>query len=387
MSSSLSSFPLPPEITFFILRYAGDIAGALSTDVESFYDNHLRKFIRQSPQASEARRTRTSLLRVCKAWHAIGRELIFEHLTVSSLSDMEGMVEKLQYTSTIDRGRARRLDVDTLRGNTIDCSDVMSAFLRILSLLPNLEILNIELSFLTEDTKDESLPTLIGRYLPHLKSLRCYHQGSIFDHTARYLVNNDLQIFEGFWLGQSQFAWPPVKSNSITTIMLLFANHGDLPLQGLNFPALRNFGARGLNGSHSGLLGFLDAHGPQITSMALSYDYYYGQLENEILDRCRSLQEFIRGPAPHRSTSSSDTYTTITRFGMTNCPSYPKPGYINTTYQLERFPNLTTIRLLDVQYGSPPEGYTNQTVADLFTPRGSIIFEDVYGMHIPEPGA
>ena len=392
MPQACTGFPLPPELIFDIFQWAVCLPGILSI-FDSYFPAAECQFIRMSPQAKEARATMLAIVLVCRKWNVIARALVLHHIDISKRAQLEGLLEVLKHASAEDRCRAKRLDI---RGKEIcfGTPEPLKPLMELIALLPDLEFLSIEERFAVKKQEHESFVAHIVHHLPNLKRFHCRNVSTpgepIHNATPGYLVLPGLQWFTGVWSASltTVLEAPPLTSTSITILTLQFLLGGDLPIQGLRFPALRRLGAEGLSGSHTGLLQFLDIHGPQLVSLGLSYNIIDpSQLEQEILVRCTSLRELIRGASAGIMQSTQQTYPAIRSFG-TACGVFFTPmlskGMINKSHLLNRFPKLSVVRVLDVSYESPPTGWSMRMVEDLLHPRGNLTFEDAYGTSIPE---
>ena len=382
---------LPTELILVILRWSIHIPGSLSTSFDSLFGYHRQLIIGRSHQATEARRTKLALLRVCKSWCLMGRELMFECISVGPRPALGETIEVLQGVPLEYRCRTRRLDVNarSLRSSSDADYDIVRPLLRLLTLFPNLEILHITgAPSVPREGDIESLVNYIKLHLPHLKYVSCY-DGMNWSRIARnrdriappYISIHGMQSFSGFWANNDQLM--SIENNTLTTLMLTFERSTDFPLQGLKLPALRNFGAHKFSDRQPGLLSFLDTHGPQITSISLYCELYQGRMEYDILDRCTSLKEIIYSDTPRANIPSSEPYMNISRLGLTGDPSCWRHQCIDATYFLTLFPNLELVRLLSIEYSSPPQRYTQMVVENLFTSRRGVAFQDAIGVPIP----
>ena len=307
--------------------------------------------------------------------------MVLEYIAVMGFPQMENLIAMLRNTSLDSRSRARRLDIVTLRQG-LDPSQVIRPFLELLSLLPNLEVLHIGDWFVTVLEDDEALGAHITQYLPRIKRLNCHHVGSAGYFSpiiSRYTHLVGLQSFAGFW-ATSQI--DKIENKTLTTLVLTFLSVADLPLHGIRLPALRHLEAGHLGDNKAGLLRFLDRHGPQLASISLGYDRQSDELEKEILDRCPFVDEFLRDASYPPTEQLSDTYPTITRFGLTGSKP-PTVEYIHDVYHLDRFPNLNIIRLLYIEYQPPPQRYNRETMESVADSRRRVMLEDVHGSPIP----
>ena len=78
----MSGFPLPTELILLVFRWIVPFSRALSPSFNSFFSSEQYDFIRikESDQARGARRMNVILLRVCREWLPLARELLFEYL-------------------------------------------------------------------------------------------------------------------------------------------------------------------------------------------------------------------------------------------------------------------------------------------------------------------
>ena len=225
--------------------------------------------------AEEAHKTKFSLLRVCKTWYPLVKELLFEHLSASRESILLTVLTTLRQTPLSYRSRTRRLDIGRRFHSISDKATHM--LMDILPLAPNLEILRIEGYF---DTLLESdLRLSLARHSPNLKLLR--YQGECLiglwysPATHHYLALPQLQSFSGGWMSSRQNARMPVvvESANLTSLSLTFSYESEANFfsQGLNLPALRHFAVTGIYGGQDGFLQFLDIHGNQLTTLMLGF--------------------------------------------------------------------------------------------------------------------
>ena len=261
-----------------------------------------------------------------------------------------------------------------------------------LTLLPNLEILRIEGGF--DITIDKELGTHLAHTLTNLKQLRCHFDlsdilGARADFTAHhYLSIQGLKSFSGVWSTLSDtLHLPSIDNRTITNLCLEIHRQTDLPTQGLMFPALKSFGVIGIRRGQTGLIPFLEVHGPQITALFLCFYYDEpGEFETQILDQCPAVEELVRRDL-WPTANVPRTYPSIVRFGVAYEIRWATPEFINAEYHLDRFPNLQVVQLLATDYESPSLDCTQKLIRNLLSPRRGLRFEDAYGRSIPDPNA
>ena len=392
----MSVFALPAEILLIILRWAVHIPGELSPTFDSIFSSAEYDFISESTQVKEARETSRVLLQVCKEWYPLARDVLFEYISISNASGLEIVQKELQQTPPEIRRRTRGLQFIVERRFDSIPPPTIRTLMDTLLLLPNLEILRIGGGF--DVAMERDLASHFASHLPNLKLFQSNLGSSTVDRRSddagrHYLALPGLRYFSGFWATNPDINHLPlIENTNITYLSLTFERNSNLPVQDIKLPSLRTFAAIGLKRTHRSVLGFLDLHGPHITSLCIAF--YYNdpsELETEILDRCTSLEEFVRFDL-WPMTPIARIYPSIVRFGLL-CEGRgvdignSNPGYLNTRFHLGRFPNLETVRMLVADYESPPVGCTKEMMEDLLYPRGAIRFEDAYRRLIPDPNA
>ena len=382
-----NAFNLPIEIILLIFEWAVSVPSALHHNYGSYFD-FIRSEFGQPQRAREASKHKLALCLVCKRWNLIARKIIFHQLHISSASQMEALRDALIRLPLEDRNSTKRLDLEWEReaGSMVFSSvppETMLVFLEILALLPSLEILYLPISF---DIRGTTYPRLISRYLPNLKRLKFAYWDRQRDvsPTPAFLTHPGLLSYHGFWsTGVEVVPEPPIYSASLTLLSLVLP--GDLPPR-LTFPALKCLGLAGLGPFHSGLLQFLDVHGPKLFALSLgtsSGPLTGGQLEKDILYRCPNLQELLLYD-PACLGTLSQSYPTIIRLGINQqSPVGLLSGPLNDVLDLNHFPKIHTIRLTVIEYRSLPGEETKAMVAGYVSPRGSLRFEDALGIAIP----
>lgn len=166
--SSIDHTRLPPELWIRILQFAATIQGELCTESQNpFEDNavsiplpHILSPYSARDAFLETQATRASLVRVCKAWHAIATPYLYTSICVQSSDVLPSLANAL-----IQHGRrVLRLDImlaDAVNHHPLPLFDIFAR-------LPQLEILNVA----TRASLKITIPHQVMRVLRETSTLR-----------------------------------------------------------------------------------------------------------------------------------------------------------------------------------------------------------------------
>ena len=365
-----ATFPsmLPFELWGRILRLATS-----NPSKHMLHDDHILEpdFCKPNIRASyyfDSRKTKRAVVLVCKTWHSIAIKFLYEDVWLSNFDRLKALKDNLtrQSEGVAGGGSNRRNYGWWIKELTItvpypSASDpqVLPFVTSLLMLCPNLSILVMSGRFEDKGKNYGQLARSIQDWTPKLECLDVHQLGEGQAKSSHYLFNiSSLRTLRIKWEYNIIGRIPQFRHDTLTSLSLAIDKNRDIPLHKMiTLPHLTSLYLRGSDLDKPSIVELVRLYGKQLLTLGLQVVPPYGDtlrqllsIVSELLFLCSNLKEFFWHdsstsimPATPLNTRSGSQYHSIKLLGVSvSSVDWKKHHY------LSQFPNLKTIRFIDV---------------------------------------